>query len=726
MRVKITHQGKDYHIDWDKSVPPTKEEARKIAEDILFKEEHKPINPMEEIKNSPIGKAASWLFSSPESVQNAADEFKKPIDEGSGPLFFNWGQGNDIEGGREFAKNIVDFATPSRLDIGTAGLGLAAKPVLKGVEKFGPKVLKGGEKIIEAIKAAHATELGSEAGVLKIGGPRDLGINPRAIKQAEEKLDEIVDLIASGEDSNSIGIKLNLKPGTIDAIKKKHKIGGADKDIEDAVKQISSSPIEKASDDVNLPPTQTPAEEVLEDIPSGPDNKLHWKDTLDFLGPFQRSVQSMGEMSRPLRQAKIPTLFHPRSSGPAFKNMFKAALNPDHVAEVMREVDSRPFANISEFKLNPKTGNLDDVTRNLYREAGLRVSDLEEAFPSRLAEKLPGLRQITKRSEAAYQAYGDTLLPNEFDRIMSKYGFSPTNLPDNETLRQIGNTVNTLAGSGGGGKAFEEAVPIAQKILYSPRYQKSQVDLLNPWNYSGSSSRFGEIGGKELRRDAGLFGAGAVGGIAGLDALSDDVDVIWNPLDSDFAKIKIGDTRFNPLGAVNPLIRTGSRLAKNAGNFAFGDDFNELIEPLVGEESANKKVDAGRELANFGRSKLAPGLPTLLGDYFAGQRENKETGEMEMHNVVGEPLRDENYFGKNFETPYLGHTLGDNTPLYYQELGEIANSENPELNWLAAPLGFFGADSNTYKKREPKPKGGGSFDPYSEIEKVHKRLYGNK
>lgn len=746
MRVKINHGGKTYHIEWDKKVPPTKEEARKIADDLLSEENTKSerTKPLIDLKDEAkwlgdtvksgwdevkyqlsdlepitegVGEGLKWLTESPEFLNNARDKFKELTAGPKGPRSdrpmdrVNFGNQKAQEG---FRNTVADLATPSRLDIATLGLAGAAKAA--------PKLLSEGGKLLEAAgDVRRGGELGAEAGVLKIGGPRDLGINPRAIKQAEEKIDEIVDLISAGEDSSSIGIKLNLKPGTIDAIKKKHKLGGnPDKGIEDAVNQIADGSIEKGGDDVvlsggnKLPPNQPPAEKVLEDIPSGPesvsdpDEKLRWKDALDLLGPFQRSVQSMGEMSRPLRQAKIPTLLHPFSSGPAFKNMFKAAVDPDHVSKVMAEVDARPFANIKEFKLDPESGELGDVTRNLYREAGLRMSDLKEAFPSGLAEKIPVLKHATKRSEAAYQAYGDTIIPNEFDRIMKKYGYSETNLPDNETLRQIGETVNTLAGSGGGGQFFEDAVPTAQKFLYSPRYQKSQADLLNPWNYSGKSRRFGDIGAKELRRDVGTFGGLAVGGIAGIDALSDDVDVTWNPLDTDFAKIKVGDTRFNPLGAMNPLIRTGARLSKNAGNFFGGDEFNELIEPLVGEELANKKVDAGFTLGNFARSKLAPGAATLGADYFMGQKKNKETGEMEMHNVVGEPLVDENYFGKNFETPYLGHMLGDNTPLYYQELGEIANSENPELNWAAAPLGFFGADSSTYKKRESgtqKPKG---------------------
>lgn len=768
MRVKINHGGKTYHIDWDKSVPPTKEEARKIADDLLFKEQHKPINPIEEIKNSPIGEATKWLFSSPEGVRRGSDKIKSTIDEGNG-LFFNWGQGNDVEGGREFAKDVVEFATPTRLDIATAGLGLVAKPVLKGLSKAAPKVLSEIGKFADAAKAVRGGELGAEAGVFKFGkntgspkprwknfelsfasdedkaayilaGKGESKAHQAILAQAQKEGLDVEELLERGmKIRQTIKKSEGSATGTLISVPshgKGTRLGGTnprakglnpralkanpDQELEDAVNQIADGSIEKGGDDVvlsggdKLPPTQPPAEKVLEDIPSGPesvadpDEKLRWKDALDLLGPFQRSVQSMGEMSRPLRQAKIPTLLHPFSSGPAFKNMFKAAVDPDHVSKVMAEVDARPFANIKEFKLDPEAGELVDVTRNLYREAGLRMSDLKEAFPSGLAEKIPGLKQVTKRSEAAYQAYGDTLLPNEFDRIMKNYGYSETNLPDNETLRQIGETVNTLAGSGGGGQFFEDAVPTAQKFLYSPRYQKSQADLLNPWNYGGKSKRFGDIGAKELRKDVGTFGAGAVGGIAGIDALSDDVDVTWNPLDTDFAKIKVGDTRFNPIGAMNPLIRTGARLAKNAGNFFGGDEFNELIEPLVGEELANKKVDAGFTLGNFVRSKLAPGAATLAADYFMGQKKNKETGEMEMHNVVGEPLRDENYFGKNFETPYLGHMLGDNTPLYYQELGEIANSENPELNWAAAPLGFFGADSSTYKKRESgtqKPKG---------------------
>lgn len=792
MRVKINHGGKTYHIDWDKSVPPTKEEARKIADDLLSREaeQNEKTKPLIDLKDEAswlrdkvksgwdevkyqlsdlepltegVGDGLKWLTESPEFLNNARDRFKELTTGPKGPRSdrpmdrVNFGNQKAQEG---FRNTIADLATPSRLDIATLGLAGAAKAA--------PKILSEGGKLLEAAgDVRRSGELGAEAGVFKFGkntgspkprwknfelsfasdedkaayilaGKGESKAHQAILAQAQKEGLDVEELLERGmkirqtikkSEGSATGTSISVPShgkgtrlgGTNPRSKGKNPRAlkaNPDQELEDAVNQIADGSIEKAGDDVvlsgdKLPPTQPPAENVLEDISSGPesvsdpDEKLRWKDALDLLGPFQRSVQSMGEMSRPLRQAKIPTLLHPFSSGPAFKNMFKAAVDPDHVSKVMAEVDARPFANIKEFKLDDEAGELSDVTRNLYREAGLRMSDLKEAFPSGLAEKIPGLKQITKRSEAAYQAYGDTLLPNEFDRIMKKYGYSETNLPDNETLRQIGNTVNTLAGSGGGGKFFEQAVPTAQKFLYSPRYQKSQADLLNPWNYGGSSKRFGDIGAKELRRDVGIFGAGAAGGIAGIDALSDDVDVTWNPLDSDFAKVRVGDTRFNPIGAMNPLIRTGARTAKNLGNLAFGDDFNELIEPLVGEEAANKKVDLGFTLSNFARSKLAPGLATLGGDIAFGQGKDSD-GNPEIRNVIGEPLRDENYFGKNFETPYLGHMLGDNTPLYYQELGEIANSDNPELNWAAAPLGFFGADSSTYKKRETspsKPKG---------------------
>lgn len=733
MKVKIKHGGETFVVNVENV--PTKEEAKAIVEKLKAdKEQYNPQQSLD-VKDKVIA-PFEWLFDSPDVVKKGADYLKENVNPDSSALFFNFG--NDEESkrsGADFAKKAIDFAAPTRFDIATLGLGGA----IKGGAKVLPKAAKFAEEMNDLRKFG---ELGSEAGVLKIGGreagknPRLLGTNPRAIKEAEKRLDEIVDGINAGETSEAIGIRLNLKPGTIDAIKKKHKIGGADKEIEDAVNAVakgeepvidSSTPV--LSDEVSLisdsgqsgdkPPLNIDRDlEPLDELPQSSEEqkpkKSFGRDLLDLLGPFQRTLQSMGEMSAPLRQGRIPTLLHPSSSGPAFKNMFKAAWDPQFAHTVTDEIGSRPFANIPAFTL--KGDEFVDAPRNLYKESKLGLNDPTDQFDSGLAHRLPGIGNISKRSEAAYNAYLDTLRANEFDRILESRGFSPENLPDDDTIKDVGNLVNTLSGYGTGGNTFERAVPALQKGFYSPRYQKSIFDILNPGNYLPGVSKFGPVGRSELRKDIAKFGAGAVAGLEGLDYASDDVDVTWNPLDSDFGKIKIGDTRLDPLGGFAPMGRFAARTAHDALQRGFGDDYEELVEPVVGN-LASKNYNTGQEALRFGRSKLAPGLPSFLSDTFLG----------EGRNVVGEEIRDMDYSPKGlfsetdkFETPYLGYALGQTTPMYYRDLAEIDAEENPGTFAAAAVPGFFGVGAQTYEKRQPKDKN----DPMAEIDRMYKKIFG--
>lgn len=725
MKVKIKHGGETFVVNVENV--PTKEEAKAIVEKLKADKDPQQSIDLKDKVTAPF----EWLFDSPNVVKEGAEYLKENVNPDSSALWFTRGDEEESKrSGADFAKKAIDFAAPTRFDIATLGLGAVAK----GGAKVLPKVAKFAEEMNDLRKFG---ELGSEAGVLKVGGreagknPRLLGTNPRAIKLAEGHLDLIVDGINSGETAEAIAKKINSTPGlkgtvtpnTIEAVKKKHKIGGADKEIEDAVTAVAKGE-EPVIESKEIPQVQmesplqgieeSPSLDLQESLAVAKDTpepehqkKTFGRDLLDLLGPFQRTLQSMGEMSAPLRQGRIPTILHPTSSGPAFKNMFKAAWDPQFAHTVTDEIGSRPFANIPAFTL--KGDEFVDAPRNLYKESKLGLNDPTDQFDSGLAHRLPGIGNISKRSEAAYNAYLDTLRANEFDRILESRGFSPENLPDDDTIKDVGNLVNTLSGYGRGGNTFERAVPALQKGFYSPRYQKSIFDILNPGNYLPGVSKFGPVGRSELRKDVAKFGVGAAAGLEGLDYVSDDVDVTWNPLDSDFGKVKIGDTRLDPLGGFAPMMRFGARTAHDALQRGFGKDYEELVEPIAGD-LASKNYKTGEEALRFGRSKLAPGLPSFLSDALLGEGKN----------VVGEEIVNKPYFGKNFETPYLGYGLGQTTPMYYQDLAEIDVEENPGTFASAAIPGFFGVGAQTYEKRQRVDKN----DPMAEIDRMYKKIFG--
>ena len=757
MKYQVTKNGKTYTFDWNKEEPPTEEESNKIADQMekwenpvsnFFSKDAPGGKALESIKESPPGKFVSWTFTPPDFIEDLRKQGQELIDQSEGPTPSIKSASPELDktirgGHRKLAKGALDLLTPSRADIATAGVGLARKPLLKA----GEKAVEELGDFAKIFKELHtSSELGSEAGVLKVGtreagkNPRLLGTNPRAIKAAEEKLDEIVDLVAAGESKENIASKLGLKEGTIDSILKKHKISNPESDIEQAVNKVSGEDDIVLSDIIpsgggggnkppkpprrgkNPPPFEPPPEDPKLPKSFGRE-KFEFGHLKDLISPFQRSMQSLGEMSFPLRQGAVALTAHPTLAPEVFRNMFKGATRPGFADEVIAEIGKRPFANVQEFV--PKTGaagiEFEPVTRNLYQEAKLGLSDPTDVFPSQLAHTIPGVAQLSKRSEAAYGAGADTLRANLFDQVLKKRGFSMENLPSSDEIKQLGNYVNTVTGYGRGGDAFERAVPAMQYGIYSPRYQKSRFDMLNPVNYTGMTKRFGKIGAQEMAKDAAKFGGTMLGAGLGLDAASDDIDFNLNPLDTDFLKTKVGNTRFDLIPGFAPFIRTGSRVAQNMLQRGMGkDDYVEAAEPYLGD-LASKNYDPLFEVANFARSKAAPGLPSFGLDMTIGKGKN----------VVGEPLENQDYFGTKFtgednplpfEAPYLGYALRQSSPLYYQDMGDIYNDTgiSPTLG-AAAPLGFFGTGTMTYdKEKNRKPKD----NPYAEVDRLYKKLYG--
>lgn len=742
MKVKIKHGGETFVVNIDRDTLPTKIEARKIAEELIKKrddvgKEHDPQQSLD--VRDKVTAPFEWLFDSPDVVKEGAEYLKENVNPDSGALWFTRGdQGESKQAGAEVAKKVIDFAAPTRFDLVTLGLGAAAKAA--------PKVAKEAKLFAQAAKdVKFGSELGHEAGVVKFGGreagknPRLLGTNPRAIKAAEQHLDLIVDGINSGESVEAIAKKINSTPGlkqtvtpnTIDAIKKKHKIGGADKEIEDAVLSVA-----KGEDPVIDVPKET-VHQPEESLPSASSNfppeppdgfpqllespnpkpgqaqskPFQARELLDVFGPLQRSLLSSTDLSAPLRQGLIPHAlpWHWPQAFDADKQMLKVGFGgsplkvEDRAHDVLQGIMKRPNANVQMFSEDGE-----EILRNLYNESKLGIADPKDIFPSELAHRIPGVEQMTKWSEGTYGAELDTLRANMFDKYLAKFGFSESHPPSKEEARDIAKAVNTLTGYGQGGDIFESAVPLMQKGFFSPRLNKARWDLLTPTSYfpiptmegrtgvSGArelSPKFGPMGRKILRNNMAPFAAGSAAGLYGLDELGDQTglwDVEFDPRETDFAKVRIGDTRISPLSGYDSMVRLGSRLA----DYSFNDD---------------SKVDPGFELEKFGRSKLAPGAPTFAADMFFGKGKN----------VVGEKIRDMDWMGHDFETPYLGYGLTQHTPLFPQEISDSLESDNPEITALTAPLGFLGMGSQTYDKK-PKIKD----DPMAEIDRMYKKVFG--
>ncbi len=192
---------------------------------------------------------------------------------------------------------------------------------------------------------------------------------------------------------------------------------------------------------------------------------------------------------------------------------------------------------------------------DLMKRAKLDVGNMEETFPSTLPEKVPILGRAYKASEAAFTGFVRRTRADVFDKMIDIANKTGVELNDKE-LQSVGKMVNSLTGRGHLGRA-EGAANVVNNLFFSPRFLKSQIDLVTQPATGAGGSNF-------VRRQAALNLLKVVSGTAAVLATAkalkpDSVD--QDPRSANFGKIRVGDTRFDVSGGMASIITLASRLA---------------------------------------------------------------------------------------------------------------------------------------------------------------------
>lgn len=392
-----------------------------------------------------------------------------------------------------------------------------------------------------------------------------------------------------------------------------------------------------------------------------------------------RSLMSSIDLSAPLRQGiffvgrkelwkNIPSMFKQLGSDAAFK-------------AAKAEIEARP-------------------TYKLMKESGLEIAELgqhlsrrEEQFISTWAENIPVVGRGVRASERAYTGFLNKLRADVFDDLVRQYGKAGISfVKDSEELsllrakiskarsqvtpeefaryhevrnrvaqqekpiKDIAKFINNATGRGDLGK-WTQAAPALSGVFFSPRLIASRVNLLNPVTYA----RLDPI----VRRNA-LKSLASFGGIATSVATLAKImgaDVETDPRSSDFAKIKVGDTRYDILGGFGQYMTLASRLATNSTKNAKGE---------VSELGARYGLDDALDvLKKFARNKLAP-VP--------GYAVTARTGK----NPIGE------------EYDPVTDTRDLFIPLFLQDAASLIKEEGTKGIPMSLP-GLFGVGMQTYK-----------------------------
>lgn len=296
-----------------------------------------------------------------------------------------------------------------------------------------------------------------------------------------------------------------------------------------------------------------------------------------------------------------------------------------------------------------------DPRYDLMKKAKLAVGLSEEVFPPTLAEKIPGIARLYKASETAYTGFLQKTRADIFNKMIDIAEKTGVDLNKNE-LESIGKLVNSLTGRGDFGKLEGSAVKVADTLLFSPRFLKSQIDVLTqPLTGAGGSNFVRKQAAQNLLKIVG--GTATILGI--VKALDPDA-VELDPRSADFGKIKIGNTRFALGGGLPGVVTLASRLGTASTKSSTTGKVRELNTGAFGQDTA---FDV---LINFFANKASPSAGVVR-DFLRGR-----DFDGDKPTVVSS--------AKNLVTPFPVKT--------WEELSKDPDSANDLLSMIASGLGI--------------------------------------
>lgn len=259
-------------------------------------------------------------------------------------------------------------------------------------------------------------------------------------------------------------------------------------------------------------------------------------------------------------------------------------------------------------------------------EIGLKA---EEAFPSALPGKVPGLGRLYKASETSFQAAALRMRADLADRFIKRaeeFGVDTTSKTD---MAPLGRVTNSLTGRGGVGGLSEGWARGLNATFFSPRFLSANWDTLTGHSFGGTL-RGRNAGARLARRIAAenvLKIAGFTASILMLAEALDPGSIELDPRSSKFGKIRVGKTYLDITGGKGPI---GSLVGKilpwkhgDKGGF-FGNGWGWWSKSATTGKwtdlSAGKygQIDGTDVIANFFEGKLAPG-PAIYRDLLTGR-----------------------------------------------------------------------------------------------------------
>jgi len=388
--------------------------------------------------------------------------------------------------------------------------------------------------------------------------------------------------------------------------------------------------------------------------------RAFWKQAKDYVLDWvllPRTLLASCDFSAPLRQGLYLLPSHPAKGFTAFGKSVRMFFDPEYYTETVRHLASRPYATMAEDS-GLFLGSLARTSKG--------ISAREEAFMTRIAEKLPIIGKLVKASERAYVGYLDMFRASVFDGTVAGWGIKPTvkltGKAAQAAAKQVGRGldditklaryVNWATGRGWAPKHTD----ILNAVFFSPRLQTSRIGL--PFLITKMLISDSPALKKMAARDLITF-AGAAGTALGLAAMG-GAEVELDNRSADFLKIKTGNTRLDIMGGFGQYMVLLSRMLSGERVSASGREI---------------KVDRQELMINFLRTKGSPIVNMVW---------NLVTGKT----FLGEEVK--------LDVESTARDLRDNlVPMFFQDVWDAAEDEGWTGALKALP-GAFGVGVQTY------------------------------
>lgn len=421
-------------------------------------------------------------------------------------------------------------------------------------------------------------------------------------------------------------------------------------------------------------------------------NEKIWETVIQLLNFPRTLMSSLWDMSLGGRQALPVAIAYPKIFWRMFKRQFSVFFNEQEFQKQQKEVFDSPYYNMLAGIGKYKRPGYHKVA---FAEMDAALGLMEDKYASQWAQKMPGenIRIVGKLAKAYNLTIGrsvratartytgganqlrhevaknilikanDWYLANK-DKEWFKKGEYENPMKDIRFLSDLSGLVNNVTGRGKFGGKFgdwlEGANPLLNALFFSVRLMMSRLNLLNPYYYV----KLHPFVRREALRIAMSYAAviGAILGAASLWPDKEKIKVVWDPRNSDFMKIKLGDTRIDIMAGFQQYLRfagqeiSGKLISSTTGKeFTLGEGYQSLT-----------RLDI---LARFLEMKEAP-----VASFFTQWLEGKS--------VSGEKFSVPKEISKRF------------VPMVITDIWELTN-QNPKL----LPLGiltFFGFGLQTY------------------------------